>query len=56
MFLIAALNNLDILTCDILNLCLYAPCHEKIWFIGGKDTGEEKHWLLFGLKSSGASW
>ncbi|KAL7474914.1 hypothetical protein ACHAW6_000857, partial [Cyclotella cf. meneghiniana] len=31
-FLIAALNDLDIMSCDIRNAYLNAPCREKIWF------------------------
>jgi hypothetical protein len=34
-FLIAALNDLDILSCDIGNAYLNAPCREKIWFEAG---------------------
>ena len=62
MFLLAALNNLDMWACDILNAYLYAPCRKKIWFVGGKDTGKDKGKVLviiqalYGLKSSGALW
>ena len=38
-FLIAALNDLDIMSCDIENAYLNAPCKEKIWFVGGKECG-----------------
>lgn len=61
-FLIAALNNLDVMMCDIGNAYLNAPCREKIWFKGGRETGEDKGKVLelkralYGLKSSGASW
>ena len=61
-FLIAGLNDLDIVACNISNSCLNAPCGEKIWFQGGKDTGEDKGKVLMvdralhGLRSSGASW
>jgi len=61
-FLIAALNDLDLLACDVSNAYLNAPCREKIWFVGGKDTGEDEGKVLvvdralYGLKSSGASW
>ena len=34
-FLVAALNNLDILACDISNAYLNAPCQERIWFVSG---------------------
>jgi hypothetical protein len=61
-FLIAALNNLDVMMCDIGNAYLNAPCREKIWFKGGREMGEDKAKVLelkralYGLKSSGASW
>jgi len=61
-FVIAALNNLDVMSCDLQNTCVNAPCQEKIWFEGGLKTGEGKgealavvH-ALHGLNSSGASW
>jgi hypothetical protein len=34
-FLIAALNGLDIMSCDLENAYLNAKCKEKIWFEGG---------------------
>ena len=62
-FLIAALNGLDILACDIGNAYLNAPCREKIWFLGGAEVGTEQQGkvlvitrALYELKSSGASW
>ena len=62
-FLIAALNDLDVLACDIGNAYLNAPCREKIWFLGGAEVGSEFQGkvcvmtrALYGLKSSGASW
>jgi hypothetical protein len=61
-FLYAALNDLDILACDISNAYLNAPCLEKIWFLGGNETGEDRGKVLvlcralYGLRSSGASW
>ena len=39
-FLMAGLNDLDIMACDISNAYLNAPCRETIWFQGGKDTAE----------------
>jgi hypothetical protein len=38
-FLIAALNGLDIMSCDIGNAYLNAPFKEKIWFVAGKECG-----------------
>ena len=39
-FLVAALNDLDILVCDIGNAYLNAPCREKIWFKAGIECGK----------------
>jgi hypothetical protein len=61
-FLIAALNDLDILSCDISNAYLNAPCREKIWFVAGPEFGSKQGQVvkvvraLYGLKSSGAAW
>ena len=61
-FLIAGLNDLDILAGDITNAYLYAPCREKIWFEGQTECGAQKGKILiviralYGLKSSGASF
>ena len=61
-FLYAALNDLDILACDIGNAYLNAPCREKIWFVAGPEFGAKVGLpvkiirALYGLKSSGASW
>ena len=62
-FLVAALNELDVLACDIGNAYLNAPCKEKIWFVAGLECGRELQGrpmrlvrALYGLKSSGASW
>jgi len=61
-FLIAALNNLDIMACGITNAYLNAPCREKIWFVGRLGTGKDQGKVLiltralYGLKSSGAAW
>jgi hypothetical protein len=62
-FLSAALNNLDIIACDVSNAYLNAPCREKIWFVAGPEFGLRQGQVikivraLYGLKkSSGASW
>ena len=61
-FLIAALNDLDVLACDIGNAYLNAPCREKVWFVAGPEFGSRQGTVvrvvraLYGLKSSGASW
>ena len=60
--LIAALNDLDIMACDIGNAYLNAPCREKIWFVAGPEFGSKQGQIvkvvraLYGLKSSGALW
>jgi Reverse transcriptase (RNA-dependent DNA polymerase) len=61
-FLLAALNGIDIMSCDLENAYLNAPCKEKIWFEGGTECGEDKGCVLvvirafYGLRSAGASW
>jgi hypothetical protein len=61
-FLLAALNDLDIVACDVGNAYLNAPCREKIWFVAGPEFGSRQGTVvkivraLYGLKSSGASW
>ena len=61
-FMLAALNGLDVMACDIGNACLNAPCQEKVWFLGGSEAGEDKGKVLvitrsqYRLKSSGSSW
>jgi hypothetical protein len=61
-FLIAALNGLDIMSCDLENAYLNAKCKEKSWFEGGIECGADQGKVLifvralYGLKSAGASW
>jgi hypothetical protein len=61
-FLIAALNDLDVMACDVGNAYLNAPCREKVWFLGGGEAGDDRGKVLvitralYGLRSSGASW
>lgn len=60
--MIAALNDLDIMSCDLENAYLNAKCKEKIWFEGGIECGADQGKVLivvhtlYGLKSAGASW
>ena len=60
-FLLAALNGLNIMACDIGNAYLNAPCREKVWFVAGPEFGSRQGTVvkvvraLYGLKSSGAS-
>ena len=59
---VAALNDLDILGCDIQNAYISAPCREKIYTIAGQEFGSDVGKLmivrraLYGLKSSGAAF
>jgi hypothetical protein len=61
-FMLAALNGLDVMACDLENAYLNAPCMKKIWFEGGLECGSNKGKVcvfvraLYGLKSAGASW
>ena len=61
-FLVAALNGLDIMSCDIGNAYLNAKCQEHIWFVAGPECGDlqgipcKLARALYGLKSSGAAW
>ena len=62
-FLIAALNDLEILSADISGAYLNAPCGEKVYTIAGKEFGPDKEGrpvlikrALYGLRSSGKAW
>lgn len=61
-FLLAALNDLKVMTADVGNAYLNAPCREKIWTVAGIEFGSDAGTVMFivralyGLKSSGASW
>ena len=61
-FLYAALNDLDVLSCDITNAYLNADCAEKLWIEAGPEFGSEKGSVmkikkaLYGLKSACNSW
>jgi hypothetical protein len=41
-FLLAALNDLDILACDIGNAYLNAPCRERVWLVAGPEFGSRQ--------------
>ena len=62
MLLITALNELDILSGDIENAYLTAPCREKCWTIAGPEFGPLEGRILiiekalYGLKSRGAAF
>jgi hypothetical protein len=60
--LTAALNDLQMLSCDVGNAYLNAACREKIWFQAGRECGADAGKVmiitraLYGLRTSGASW
>ena len=56
MFLVAALNNLNILSADVQNAYLNAPTKERVYTIAGLEFGSENVgkrvliiWALYGL-------
>ena len=62
-FLLAALNDLDVLSCDIQNAYLAAPNKEKVWTKFSDQLGPEYEGrkaiiakALYGLRSSGRSF
>ena len=61
-FLIAALNDINILSCYLENAYVNAKCHEKIWLEAGIKCGKDAGKVLvivralYGLKSAGALW
>ena len=62
-FLVAALNDLDVLAADVQNAYLNAPTSEKVYATAGLEFGSHNVGrpvkivrALYGLKSSGARW
>jgi hypothetical protein len=62
-FLVAALNDLDVLSADISGAYLNANAAEKVYTIAGKEFGATKEGrvvvitrALYGLRSSGKAW
>ncbi|EEC42861.1 predicted protein [Phaeodactylum tricornutum CCAP 1055/1] len=61
-FLLASLNNLDLVSVDIGNAYVNADCREKVYAIAGPEFEEFEGRTviiakaLYGLKSSGAAW
>ena len=59
---VAALNDLDVMTSDIQNAYLTAPCEERIWTTLGPEFGTAQGQkaliirALYGLKSAGRSF
>ena len=63
LFFLASLYDLHVLSADIGNAYLNAPCREKVYTFSGPEFGPEQSGkvmiierALYGLKSSGASW
>ena len=61
-FLVAALNDLDVMSADIGNVYLNAPNKKKIWTVAGHEFGTDKGAVyiitqaIYGLKSARATW
>jgi hypothetical protein len=62
-FLLAALNDLNVLAADVQNAYLNAPTTEKVYTTAGEEFGADRKGrpviiirALYGLKSSGARW
>lgn len=61
-FLIAVLNDLKLLLCNIQNAYLTADCHERIYCIAGPEFGSDAGLImivkkaLYRLKTSGAAF
>ena len=61
-FLLAALNNLQVISCDIQNAYFATPYREKLYYITGKEFGSDQgktnivRRVLYGLKTSGISF
>ena len=60
--LVAALNDLTVLTCDIQGAYLNANCRERIYTIAGPEFDSKQGFVviakkaLYGLKTSGAAF
>ena len=60
-FLYAALNDLSVLSCNIANAYLNAPCAEKLWTLAGPEFGKDAGSVMilkkaiYGLQSAGNS-
>ena len=61
-FVIATLNDLNILTADVAKAYLNAPCAEKVYTMLGEEFGDYANrkaiivMALYGLKSTAYSW
>ena len=48
---LAALNDLQVMSCDIQNAYLTADCREKIWTYAGPEFGSEQGSIMFVRKA-----
>lgn len=61
-FLLASLNDLQVLVADVAGAYLNAPCPEKVYTVLGPEFGDLEGRTalvvkaLYGLKSSGFAW
>ena len=61
-FLIAALINLSVVSCDIQNVYLATPCRDKFYYKAGPEFGSDEGKIyivrraIYSLKTSGASF
>ena len=61
-FMISALNELAVISCDIEKAYLNTPCRDKIWCEAGMEFGSDRVKVLkvikalYSPKSSGAIW
>ena len=61
-FLLASLNDVEVLACNISGAYLNAPVGEKVWFVAGNKMGLRKGMAmvitraLYGLKTSAKAW
>ena len=61
-FLLSEVNGIDLVTVDITNAYVNAPCREKVAAVAGPEFGEYEGWVVIiekalnGLKSSRAAW
>jgi hypothetical protein len=53
---LASLNDIDIFACIVRNAYLNPPSCEKIWFAAVQESAVKITRVLYGLKSSRASW
>ena len=61
-FLVAELNEFDVMACDIGNAYPNVPCKDNIWFKSGTECSDHQGKVMilvqaiYGLKTSGETW